>query len=97
MQKTNRVFSRGLNRIRQYFRNPSNILLVMFAVILTVTVLLPMLSVVRDTFLVHNRQEAMLLELKNGDLTLKHWINLFTDKEFNWAENKFSSGSIRNL
>lgn len=87
MQKTNRVFSRGLNRIKQYFRNPSNVLLVMFAIILSVTVLLPMLSVVRDTFLVHNRQEAMLLELKNGDLTFKHWINLFTDKEFNWAEN----------
>ena len=87
MQKTNRVFSRGLNRIKQYFKNPSNVLLVMFAVILFVTVLLPMLSVVRDTFLVHNRQEAMLLELKNGDMTFKHWINLFTDKEFNWADN----------
>ena len=87
MQKTNRVFSRGLNRIKQYSRNPSNVLLVMFAVILSVTVLLPMLSVVRDTFLVHNRQEAMLLELKNGDMTFKHWINLFTDKEFNWADN----------
>ena len=27
------------------------------------------------------------LELKNGDMTFKHWINLFTDKEFNWADN----------
>ena len=87
MQKSLGVFSKGLNRVKQYFRNPSNVLLVLFAFILAVTVLFPMFSVMRDTFLVHNRQEAMLLELKNGDLTYKHWINLFTDKEFNWADN----------
>ena len=70
------------SRIRHFLGKPYNVLLVCFTVVLIVTVLLPMLSVVRDTFVIHNKQEAMLLEAPAGSFTLKHWINLFTDTEF---------------
>ena len=75
------------SRIRHFLGKPYNVLLVCFTVVLIVTVLLPLLSVVRDTFVIHNKQEAMLLEAPAGSFTLKHWINLFTDTDFNWAHN----------
>lgn len=82
-----RPFSKTGIKIKHFFSKPYNVLLVCFALVLTVTVLLPMLSVIRDTFVIHNKQEAMLLEGKTGSLTLKHWINLFTDTDFDWANN----------
>ena len=44
------------NRIKTFFSKPYNVLLVLFLVVLTFLVVIPLVSIVRDTFIVHSAE-----------------------------------------
>ena len=68
-----------INRIKAFFKKPHNIILVFFLVILSYLVLIPLASIVGDTFLVHNSELMRIKGSQAGDLTLYHWQKVLFD------------------
>ncbi len=67
------------NRIKTFFSKPYNVLLVLFLVILTFLVVFPLISIVRDTFIVH-AQEKTRVHQAVGTFTTYHWIRAFASE-----------------
>lgn len=65
-------------RVKRFFSKPQNVILVIMAVVLAYLTLLPMLSMIRDTFTVHTA-ESMRLKAKAGSFTLAHWQKVLFD------------------
>lgn len=63
-------FSKILNHMKAFFSKPSNIILVIFAVLLTITVIIPLLFLLLNTFQVHNGESGLG---KPGTYTFNHW------------------------
>lgn len=89
MTLKNISFKKILRNLRTFFSNPANIILVVFAVILSVMVIYPLITLFFDAFTIHSISEAkeinevMETTLKKGDLTIGHWTLLLfnTDVE----------------
>ncbi len=67
------------NRAKYYFRKPHNIILVALAVSLAFLTLLPLVSLIRDTFIVHPSEIMTVRGAKVNDVTLFHWKKVFLD------------------
>lgn len=84
MTKTKKFpsFTKIFNTTKSYLSNPANIILIVFAIILAVGVIYPLISLFVDSFTVQSISEAKDinetwgLALKKGDLTWAHWPNL---------------------
>lgn len=59
------------NRVKNYLVNPSNIILIFFAILLSILVLLPLFYLVLNTFIVHDGEERLFGEI--GSVTAQHW------------------------
>ena len=71
-------FQKKVNSVKTYIRKPSNLILIIFAVLLTVTVIVPLVYLLLNTFLIH-RGETFLGKVNS--LTFAHWKDvLFTSK-----------------
>ena len=89
MTLKNISFKKILRNLKTFFSNPANIILVVFAVILSVMVIYPLITLFFDAFTIHSISEAkeinevMETTLKKGDLTIGHWALLLfnTDVE----------------
>ncbi|MBQ8206052.1 MAG: iron ABC transporter permease [Bacilli bacterium] len=87
MEHVNPKFKRFLRNLKTFFSNPSNTILVIFAILLTVMVIYPLITLFLDAFTVHSIREAsdindtMGTSLKKGDFTLAHWPLLLFNKE----------------
>ncbi len=77
-------FSRVNNKIKAFFSKPANIILVVFLILLTATVLLPLLNFVIDSFIVHSG-EVRRIGLPKGSFTFAHWTDLLTDPEYQYS------------
>ena len=75
-----------VNTIKTFFSKPANCMLVFFAVLLTVLTLYPLLSMLREMFVVHSGIEKTLIGKKKGALTFYHWVKLFSGE---WAVINF--------
>ena len=64
------------NRIKTFFSKPYNVLLVLFIVVLGFLVVLPLFSIVRDTFIVHSSEKSRIHQAV-GTFTTYHWNRLF--------------------
>ena len=64
------------NRIKTFFSKPYNVLLVFFIVVLGFLVVLPLFSIVKDTFIVHSSEKARIHQAV-GTFTTYHWNRLF--------------------
>lgn len=64
------------NRIKTFFSKPYNVLLVLFVVVLGFLVVLPLFSIVKDTFIVHSSEKARVHQAV-GTFTTYHWKRLF--------------------
>ena len=64
------------NRIKTFFSKPYNVLLVLFLVVLTFLVVIPLVSIVRDTFIVHSAEKSRVHQAV-GTFTTYHWKRLF--------------------
>ena len=77
-EKTLTPFKKKLNLLGAYFSKPSNIILVIFAIILTLTVVIPLIYLLLNTFLIHTGEASLG---KIGSLTFNHWFEvLFKSK-----------------
>lgn len=65
-----------LNKIKTFFSKPYNILLIVLMVTLTYLVILPLFSIVGDTFVVHASEKSRVGQ-PVGSFTLYHWIRAF--------------------
>lgn len=66
--------------IRNYFSKPQNVILVVLSVLLFFMTLLPLVSLVRETFIVHPAELPVIKGSKLNDFTLYHWKKVFADK-----------------
>jgi iron(III) transport system permease protein len=69
------------NQFRSFIRKPHNIILVVLAVLLVFLTLFPLLSLIRDTVVVHPSEIMTVRGSKIGDFTLFHWTKVFLDGE----------------
>jgi len=65
-------------RIRSFFKKPHNIILVVLVIVLGYLTFIPMLSMVKDTLIVHT-SEAKRLKAPVGSFTLAHWAKVLFD------------------
>lgn len=65
-----------VNKIKTFFGKPYNVLLVFFVTALTYLVVLPLFSIVSDTFTVHSAEKARVGQAV-GTFTAYHWIRTF--------------------
>ena len=72
---------RAMKRIRgrtlAWLTKPANIVLLVFAVALTVLTLYPLLSLCAETLTIHPGREARAAQQTAGDLSLYHFQRLF--------------------
>lgn len=71
-------FGKILNALKTYFSKPSNIILVIFVILLTITVVIPLVYLLYNTILVH-QGESLRLHKAVGALTMDHWIGIFSE------------------
>lgn len=87
MNKKGFNFKKIIGNLKTFFSTPSNTILVIFALLLTVMVIYPLITLVLDAFTVHTISEArdindaMGTSLRKGDFTFAHWPMLLFDKE----------------
>ena len=68
------------NRIKAFFSKPANIILVIFAVLLVLLTLYPLIELVRHTFVIHATDATIFPGTRKGDISLKSWSKLlFTE------------------
>lgn len=79
-------FQKKLNALKTYFSKPANIILVIFTIILTITVICPLVYLLLNTFLVH-RGESYLGKVNT--LTLQHWSDVLFTQKHNYAVSVF--------
>jgi len=84
--KFKKVMKKLLNKLKNFFSKPANIITVVFAIILTLMVIYPLILMVKDAFYVHSHTEVRaILEnwdmtVKTGDFTVMHWPTLMFNK-----------------
>lgn len=76
------------NKAKAYFSQPSNVILVMFFMILVAGTLFPLISMVVETFVTH-ASEVRGIGGKIGDITIKSWKQILFTKDFNYSKNYF--------
>ncbi len=79
---------RKLNNAKSYFSKPANVITLFFFVLLFITVCLPLLSLVRDSVIVH-AGEVRDVGAKAGSFTMYHWKTLLTEKMYNYSKITF--------
>ena len=69
------------NQLRVFFRKPHNVILVVLAVLLGFLTLFPLLSLARETVIVHSSEVMSIRGVPVGGLTNFHWRKVFLDGE----------------
>lgn len=77
-----------MNNAKSYMSKPANVITLLFFIILFVTVVLPLFSLVRDSFIVH-AGEIRDTGQPSGSYTLYHWKTLLTDNLYNYSYISF--------
>lgn len=70
-----------LNRIVNYYNRPYNIFLTVMLFVLGYLVVVPLLSILKDTLTVHNAEVLRIAGSKAGDTTAYHWLKILFDKD----------------
>lgn len=68
-----------LNKVKSFLRKPHNLILLFFLVTLSYLVVVPLISIVGDTFVVHNSELMRIKGSQVGDFTLYHWQKVLFD------------------
>ncbi|MCL2602656.1 MAG: ABC transporter permease subunit, partial [Treponema sp.] len=69
------------NRLRFFFKKPHNVILVSLAVVLGFLTLFPLLSLIRDTVVVHPAEVMSVRGVPIGGFTTFHWQKILLDGE----------------
>lgn len=73
------------HRLKAFFSQPANVILVFFAVALTLLTLYPLIELVYNSFVINATDAAIFSDLKKGMLSLRSWQKLLSTKA-----NKYS-------
>ena len=73
------------NGLKAYFSKPANVITIVFLVILVLTVVLPLATLLMNSFRYTTSQEVIGTGANKGDWTINHWKQLLTDKEYDYA------------
>ena len=76
--------TRVLNNVRSYISKPANVITILFFIILLTTVCLPLLTLVRDSVVVHSG-EIRDIGKPIGSFTMYHWATLLFEKLYNYS------------
>lgn len=79
-------FGKFLNRLKTYFSKPSNVIIVIFAVVLTLLVLLPLLYMLYNTVIIHQGEQSLG---SIGSFTFAHWRDVFAETKYGYCWNTF--------
>ncbi len=88
MDKSRKTASRLLNNAHSYISKPANVITIIFFVILVLTVLFPLFSLLRDSFVVH-AGEIRDVGKPVGSFTTYHWKTLLTEKLYSYSFRTF--------
>ncbi|MGL1892902.1 MAG: iron ABC transporter permease [Spirochaetaceae bacterium] len=69
------------NRFKSFIKKPHNIILVTLVVVLTYLTVVPLFTILMDTFKVHSSELMQIKGSRLGDLTLFHWKQVFFNPE----------------
>ena len=93
-----------LNSIKRYFSNPANIIIVVFAIFLTIAVIVPIIKMISNSFIVQNGQDRRALneefdvKLKLKSFTFLYWPYLLFNKgSVNYSSNFFWTPLYRSV
>ncbi|MCF7944273.1 MAG: iron ABC transporter permease, partial [Spirochaetia bacterium] len=64
------------NRFKTFIKKPHNIILVSLAFILIYLTVIPMITIILDTFTVHQAELMRVKGSQVGDFTLYHWTKV---------------------
>ncbi len=64
------------NTLKSFIKKPHNIILVSLAIILVYLTIIPLLTIVGDTFTVHQSEMMRVKGSRVGDFTLYHWVKV---------------------
>lgn len=76
------------NKVKSYFSQPSNVILVIFLLILAAGTLTPLISMFVETFITHS-SEVRSIGGKVGDVTVNSWKQILTSTDYNYSKNYF--------
>ena len=79
-------FQKKMNSLKTYVKKPSNLILIIFAIVLTITVVIPLVYLLINTFQIHRGEYALG---KVGSLTLVHWSDVLFKTKYNYSESVF--------
>ena len=79
-------FQKKLNSLKTYVSKPSNLILIIFALVLTVTVIIPLIYLLVNTFQIH-RGETFLGKV--GSLTIEHWVDVMFTEKYDYSKSVF--------
>ncbi len=65
--------------MKGFLKKPHNVILIVMLVLLTCLTLFPLLSIIRDTFMVHASEVMRIRGGQAGDFTLYHWNKVIFD------------------
>ena len=84
----NKKSMRAINNVRSYISKPANVITILFFIILLATVCLPLLTLVRDSVVVHSG-EIRDIGKPVGSFTMYHWTTLLFEKLYNYSRITF--------
>ena len=68
------------NRLKTWASQPANIILLLFGILLTLSTVVPIVAIVRDTFLIHPGTIDQHLTGRAEGYTVVNYIDLFTSR-----------------
>jgi len=77
MDKKNNKKKLMINKIKTYLQKPEHLILVIFGIFLTFVTIVPMLTLLNDTFLIKPGSYAQFITGKSSGYTLVNWKDLF--------------------
>jgi len=96
--KFDQKLERFWNLTKNFFSKPNNVIIVVFAIVLTFMVIYPLFELVLSSFTIHSRSEAGMIsdewevKLKSGDFSLLTWPTLLFPNSLElkaYSESKF--------
>lgn len=70
---------RWASKMQIFFRKPENTILTLMILVLGYLIIIPMFSIILDTFTVHHSEISRIRDSQPGDLTTYHWKKVFFD------------------
>lgn len=84
----NKIFKKSLNRSKSFFSEPANFILTIFLCIFLVTTILPLVSIILESFTVH-KQETLFYGKPTGSLTTLGWSSLLFTGNYDYSIKYF--------